>query len=155
MFSTSLAIVGQEFRGRERGTAFGVLGASTGAAVAVGPLIGGVLTDGLGWRWIFFVNLPVGLVTIAVSLLRVPETRDPQATRIDLPGLITFSLALFCLVFALIRGNTEGWSSPLIVGLLVASVVLLVAFLLIQRAEERPMLDLTLFRKPAFVGVST
>jgi MFS family permease len=103
---------------------------------------------------IFFVNLPIGLAAILVTLRTVRESRDPDPGPIDVPGLVTFSLGLFALVLALVRGNTEGWGSTKIVALLVASAVLLVLFLVVEARQERPMLDLTLFRKPAFVGVS-
>jgi len=152
MFATSLALIAQEFEPGERGTAFGLWGATTGFAVAVGPLVGGVLTEHAGWEWIFFVNVPVGLATAAMTLARVPESeRDPTAT-IDWVGLLTFSGALFCLVLALIRGNDEGWGSTQIVTLLCASAALLAAFVAVEQRIERPLLDLRLFRKPAFTG---
>jgi EmrB/QacA subfamily drug resistance transporter len=152
MFSTSLALIAQEFPPQERGTAFGLWGATTGFAVAVGPLVGGVLTEGIGWEWIFFVNIPIGLVTAAMTLMRVPESeRDPTA-RIDWPGLATFSGALFCLILALIEGNDEGWTSALVLGLLCGFVLLLGAFVIVERRSAQPMFDLSLFRKPAFTG---
>jgi EmrB/QacA subfamily drug resistance transporter len=152
MFATSLALIAQEFPPEERGTAFGLWGATTGFAVAVGPLAGGLLTEGIGWEWIFFVNIPIGLVTAAITLARVPAgERDPSA-KIDWPGVATFSAALFCFVLALIEGNEQGWTSALVVGLLVASLVLLVAFVVIERRSAQPMLDLSLFAKPAFTG---
>jgi EmrB/QacA subfamily drug resistance transporter len=152
MFATSLALIAQEFAPHERGTAFGLWGATTGFAVAVGPLVGGVLTEGIGWEWIFFVNIPIGLATAAMTVLRVPESvRDPSA-RIDRAGLLTFSGALFCLVLALIRGNDEGWLSAPILALLAASAGLLAAFVVIEQRIEQPMFDLSLFRKPAFTG---
>ncbi len=155
LFATSLALLAEEFEGRQRGTAFGIWGATIGGAVAVGPLVGGVLTEGLGWEWIFLVNLPVGLAAIALTLARVPESRDPAARSIDVPGVITFSSALFCLIFAVVRGNAEGWGSTLIVSLFVASVVLLVRLRRRRgRGSKEPMLDLSLFRKPAFAGAS-
>ena len=131
MFATSLALLAQEFRGRERGTAFGVWGATIGGAVAIGPLIGGILTEGLGWEWIFFVNVPIGIATIVLTQARVHETRDPTASGVDWIGTATFSGALIALVFALIRGNAEGWGSGLIVGLLAVGAILLVLFVLV------------------------
>jgi EmrB/QacA subfamily drug resistance transporter len=154
MFATSLALLASAFSGRERGTALGIWGATTGASVAVGPLVGGVLTEHVSWQSIFFVNLPIGLGAIAVTLRMVRESRAPDPDPIDWAGLLTFSAALFALVFALVRGNSVGWGSGQIVGLLVAAVVLLAAFVVIEARKERPMLDLRLFRKPTFVGVS-
>jgi EmrB/QacA subfamily drug resistance transporter len=154
MFATSLALLAEAFEGRERGTAFGVFGAVTGAAVAVGPLIGGVITSGIGWQWIFFVNLPIGIAAVALTVARVQESRDPEATGVDWLGLVTFSASLFLLVFALVRGNDKGWGSTQILGLLIASAVLLIAFVVAERSQRRPMLDLTLFRRPAFAGAN-
>jgi EmrB/QacA subfamily drug resistance transporter len=154
MFATSLALLAAAFSGRERGTALGIWGATTGASVAVGPLIGGVLVEHVSWQSIFFVNLPIGIATILVSLRTVKETKDPHAAHVDWAGLVTFSGALFALVFALVRGNTEGWGSTAIVTLFVVAVVLLVAFVVVERRQQRPMFDLTLLRKPAFVGAS-
>jgi len=152
MFATSLALIAQEFPPQERGTAFGIWGATTGFAVAVGPLVGGALTDGLGWEWIFLVNVPIGLLTIAITLMRVPGSeRDPSA-RIDWAGLLTFSAALFFLVYALIRGNDDGWSSAKIVSLLTTAVLLLAIFVTIELRRSQPMLDLRLFRVPTFTG---
>jgi EmrB/QacA subfamily drug resistance transporter len=152
MFATSLALIAQEFAPNERGTAIGLWGATTGFAVAVGPVVGGVITEHLGWEWIFFVNVPVGLATLAMTLTQVPEGERDTSARIDWAGLVTFSGALFCLVLALIRGNDEGWGSALIVGLLAASVLLMAAFAAVELRSERPMLDLHLFRIPAFTG---
>ena len=152
MFATSLALIAQEFPPNERGTAFGLWGATTGFAVAVGPLVGGALTEGLGWEWIFFVNVPIGLATAAMTLARVPKSELDPSARIDYVGLVTFSGALFCLVLALIRGNDEGWGSGFIVGLFVATVLLLVVFIVTELRIAQPMLDLSLFRKPAFTG---
>ena len=154
MFATSLALLAAAFTGRERGTALGIWGATTGASVAIGPLVGGVLVEHISWQSIFFVNLPIGIAAIAVTLRTVRESRNPSEGSIDVGGLVTFSAALFALVFALVRGNTEGWGSTQIVVLLVLAVVLLGAFVAIETHRAHPMLDLTLFRKPAFTGVS-
>jgi EmrB/QacA subfamily drug resistance transporter len=154
MFATSLALIASAFSGRERGTAFGIYGAVIGGAVAVGPLVGGAITSGIGWRWIFFVNVPIGVVAVFVTLTRVQESRDPNNRRVDWIGFVTFSAALFMLVFALVRGNDDGFGSALISGLLVGSVVLLAIFLVAEWRQSDPMLDLTLFKRPAMVGVS-
>ena len=153
MFSTSLALLGAAFQGRERGTAFGVWGAITGLAVAIGPVVGGALTTGLSWRWIFLVNVPIGIVAVILCMTRVEESRPPRAQRPDLIGFVTFSGALAALVYALIKGNALGWGSAVIVTCLVASVVLLVAFLAAEVIQgDRAMFDLKLFRKPTFTG---
>jgi EmrB/QacA subfamily drug resistance transporter len=152
MFALSLALLAQEFHGRERGTALGIWGATTGAAVAIGPLVGGVLVDSLGWEWIFFVNVPVGAAALAILFMRVRETADPTGAKIDVAGTVTFSGSLFALVLGLVRANAEGWGSPLIVGLFLAAALLMIAFVVIERSIEYPMFDLSLFRKPAFIG---
>src|SRR5437763_4697529 len=105
MFAVSLALVAQEFKaGAERGMAMGIYGATIGIAVAIGPLVGGLLTDGFGWQSVFLLNVPIGAAAIAVTLWKVAESRDPNATKIDWPGLVTFSTALFLLVLGLVRG---------------------------------------------------
>jgi EmrB/QacA subfamily drug resistance transporter len=154
MFATSLALIAQAFQGRDRGVAFGVFGAVTGGAVAVGPLVGGALTSGIGWEWIFFVNVPIGIVAVLITLTQLEESRDPEARGVDWLGLITFSAGLFLLILGLVQGNDKGWGSARILACLVGAAVLLVAFLLVERAQERPMLDLELFRRPAFAGAS-
>ena len=154
MFATALALLAHAFRGPERGTAMGLWGATTGAAVAVGPLVGGVLTQAIGWQAIFFVNLPIGVGAVAMTLAKVDESRDPSQGRIDWPGTVLFSGALFALIYGLIRGNPEGWSFAGILVALIGAAVLLVAFVLVERASDHPMLELRLFRTPAFVGAS-
>jgi predicted MFS family arabinose efflux permease len=133
--------------------AMGIYGATIGIAVAIGPLAGGLLTDGLGWESVFLINVPIGLLAIAVTYWKLAESRDPNATRIDWGGLATFSTALFVLVLALVRGNDEGWGSTLIVSLFAAAAVLLGAFVAIERRVAQPMLPLGFFRGRAFTGV--
>jgi EmrB/QacA subfamily drug resistance transporter len=154
MFATSPALIAGAFHGRERGLAFGVYGGVIGGAVAVGPIVGGVITSGIGWEWIFFVNVPIGIAAVALTLTQVAESRDPNARGVDWLGLVTFSGSLFLLVFALIQGNEKGWGSARILGFLIGSAVLIVLFVIVERRQERPMLDLTLFQKPAFAGAS-
>jgi EmrB/QacA subfamily drug resistance transporter len=154
MFAVSLALVAQEFpSGPERGMAMGIYGGTIGMAVAIGPLVGGLLTDGFGWESVFLLNVPIGIAAIGVTYWKLAESRDPNATRIDWGGLVTFSLGLFVLVLALVRGNAEGWGSTMIVSLLVAAAVLLAAFLAIERRVAEPMLPLGFFRRRAFTGV--
>jgi EmrB/QacA subfamily drug resistance transporter len=154
MFATSLALIGQEFHGRDRATAFGVWGATIGGAVAIGPLVGGLITEHLGWEWIFFVNVPIGIVAIALTELRLANVAAQDPAPVDLPGLACFSGGLFLLIFGLIRGNPEGWGSTVIVASLAGSAALLAAFAAVEARSDHPMLDLGLFRKPAFDGVS-
>jgi EmrB/QacA subfamily drug resistance transporter len=132
MFATSLALIGQEFHGRDRATAFGVWGATVGGAVAIGPLVGGLITEHFGWEWIFFVNIPIGVVAILLTEARLANVAAQDPQRIDLPGLLTFSAGLFLLIFGLIRGNAEGWGSAPIVASLASSVALLLAFVAVE-----------------------
>ena len=113
-----------------------------------------MITSGIGWEWIFFVNVPIGIAAVALTLTQVSESRDPDARGVDWLGLLTFSGSLFLLVFALIEGNEKGWGSTRIVSFLVASAVLIVLFVIVERRQQRPMLDLTLFPKPAFAGAT-
>ena len=154
MFATSLAIIAQAFPPRELGTAFGVYGATIGGATAIGPLAGGALTQGLGWQWIFFLNVPIGIFAVFGAVTRLAESRDEGGARIDVPGLVTFSGGLFLAIFALVRGNAEGWGSPLIVSLLIGAFLLLVAFVIVERRTARPMLELELFRNRSFAGAA-
>jgi len=155
MFATALALISQEFHGKERGTAFGIWGATIGAAVAIGPLAGGVLTSWLSWRWIFLVNLPIGAAAVALAAKQVNESSDPEHSRLDPLGLVTLIGGLFCLILALIEGNQRGWSSGVILGLFAAAAVLLVVFVASQTRDTTSMVDLTLFTRPAFVGAQT
>jgi EmrB/QacA subfamily drug resistance transporter len=154
MFATALALIAQEFEGRERGNAIGIWGATVGGAVAIGPLLGGLITEGLGWEWIFFVNDPIGIGAIILTETKLVNVKATDPQPIDWAGVVTFSAGLFLLIFGLIRGNPEGWGSAQIVASLGGAVVLLVAFMWIQFHRENAMLDLSLFRKPAFTGAS-
>jgi EmrB/QacA subfamily drug resistance transporter len=154
MFAVSLALLADAFRGKDRGVAFGAWGAVTGLAVAIGPLLGGVLTSGLSWRWIFFVNVPIGIVAVVISVMKVAESRAPQASGPDWPGFVLFSLALSSLVYALIESNQRSFTNGLVLGFFAAAAVLLVAFVIVERSRAHPMFDLTLFRLPTFSGAA-
>lgn len=138
----------------ERAVALGAWGATVGAAVAVGPLVGGAVVEELGWEWIFFINVPIGAAAAALTLARVADSREARRGRLDSPGVATLASGLFLLVFGLLRGNDEGWSSPEIVAFLAGSGALLVAFVAIELVTAEPLLDVRLFRVPAFAGAS-
>jgi EmrB/QacA subfamily drug resistance transporter len=152
MFSVSLALLAEAFRGRDRGVAFGVWGAVTGLAVAIGPLLGGILTTGISWKWIFFVNAPIGVAAIIVTLFRVGESRQPQATRPDWPGFAVFTVALLSLIYGLIESSTRGFTSALVLSCFAVAFVLLCAFVVVEWRGSHPMFDLGLFRLPTFSG---
>ncbi|MGH9304905.1 MAG: MFS transporter [Acidimicrobiales bacterium] len=152
MFATSLALLAYAFRGRERGTAFAVYGAVTGIAVAIGPVLGGVITSGLSWRWIFFVNIPIGAVALGVTLTKVDESRNPDASRPDWAGFATFSACLGALIYGLIESTSHGFGTAAVIGALIAAAVLFGAFILVEHLQKEPMLDFSLLRKPTFSG---
>jgi EmrB/QacA subfamily drug resistance transporter len=154
MFASSLALLANEFQDKERGFALGVWGGVTGAALAIGPLVGGVLTDELDWRWIFLVNLPIGALLIWLTARRLPESREKRPRPLDLAGMTTFGAACFLATYGLIRGNEDGWGSLSIVASLVGAVLLLGAFIAVERRTEAPMLPLSLFGIPAFTGTA-
>jgi EmrB/QacA subfamily drug resistance transporter len=154
MFSVSLALLADAFRGKDRGVAFGVWGAITGLAVAIGPLLGGALTSGLSWRWIFFINLPIGIVAVVITLTRVAESRLKGARRPDIPGFVVFTLALSSLVYGLIESNERSFSDARVIGCLVAAGVLLVVFVVLESRLTHPMFELALFRLPTFSGAA-
>jgi EmrB/QacA subfamily drug resistance transporter len=152
MFAVSLALLADAFRGRDRGVAFGVWGAITGLAVAIGPLLGGVLTSGISWRWIFFVNVPIGVVAVMLTGTRVAESRNPAAIRPDWAGFALFTAGLASLVYALIESSRASFTDGVVVGCFASAAVLLAAFVLVEWRVTNPMFDLGLFRLPAFSG---
>jgi len=154
MFAVSLALLANAFRGKDRGVAFGVWGAVTGLAVAIGPLIGGVLTSGLSWRWIFFVNVPIGIAAIALTTMRVAESRAPRAAGPDWAGFVIFTAALASLIYGLIESNQRSFTDGLVLGCLAAAAVLLAVFVIVERRGAHPMFDLKLLRLPTFSGGS-
>jgi EmrB/QacA subfamily drug resistance transporter len=149
----TLAIIMATFdSARERATAIGAVSAIGALALAFGPLIGGFISQHLHWGWIFFINVPIGVVTMGITLVSVRESRGSGAARLDLPGLLASAVALFALVYALIEGNDKGWTSGLIVASFAVAVVAVTLFLLIEARSEHPMVSLPLFRSAAFSG---
>jgi EmrB/QacA subfamily drug resistance transporter len=153
MFAVSLAILAHAFpEPKERAGALAAYGATIGASFAVGPLVGGALTSGLDWQWIFLINLPLGALCLWITRTKVVESRDPRARRVDRLGQATLAPALFLLVLGFLRANEEGWGSGIVAGSLAGGVVLLVAFVLVERRVAEPMLPLGFFRNPSFTG---
>src|SRR6188768_4354422 len=139
MNPATLSIIAVTFPPRQRGTAIGIWAGTSALALAIGPLVGGLLTEHIDWSWIFFVNVPVGVLAIVASLLFIDESRDETHERLDLPGLITSALGLFALTYGLIEANTYGWTSARIVGSFVVAVVALASFVMIERRSRFPM----------------
>jgi EmrB/QacA subfamily drug resistance transporter len=152
MFATSLALLGQSFRGKDRGVAFGAWGAITGVAVSLGPILGGVITTGISWRAIFLVNVPIGVVAIAITWWRVDESRAPHPGRPDWTGFGLLTAGLISLVYGLIRAGETSWGDAGVLVCLVLGGILLVGFAVAETRVRDPMFDLALFRVPTFDG---
>ena len=154
MNPATLSIIAVTFPPRQRGTAIGLWAGVSALALALGPLVGGLLTEHAGWNWIFFINIPVGVLAIAASFLLIDESRDETHERLDIPGLASSGIGLFALTYGLIEANNYGWGSARIVGAFVVAAVALVVFVLLERHRRAPMLDLTLFRNRTYVGAN-
>src|SRR5579875_1994970 len=155
MNPATLSIITATFPPKQRGKAIGIWAGVSALALAIGPLVGGLITENLNWNWIFFVNVPVGALGVLASQIFIRESRDTShEQRLDLPGLATSGAALLALSYALIEGGADGWTSGRILGLFAASAVLLVAFVLLELRQRLPMLDLSLFRIGAFAGAN-
>ncbi|MEO5576328.1 MAG: DHA2 family efflux MFS transporter permease subunit [Gaiellaceae bacterium] len=154
MNPATLSIIAATFPPKERGMAIGIWAGVSALALAIGPLVGGLLTQHLSWHWIFFVNVPVGAIAIAASFLLITESRDETHESLDLPGLGTSALGLFALTYGLIEANEYGWTSARIVGSFVVAVVALTSFVVIERRRRSPMLDLSLFRSGTYAGAN-
>jgi EmrB/QacA subfamily drug resistance transporter len=155
MNPATLSIISATFPPDQRGMAIGIWAGVSALALAIGPLVGGLLTDHLDWSWIFFVNVPVGVVAVAASFLVIEESRDMSEERgLDVPGQLAGGLGLFALTYALIEANTYGWTSGRIMGAFAVAAVALGAFLWLERVQRVPMLDLGLFRNSTFAGAN-
>lgn len=153
MLATTLALLSITYQGRQRGIAFGIWGAVSGATTAFGLLLGGLLTEAWGWPWIFAINIPFGILTIILSLRVLPRAAGDHHHRIDLAGIITFTVMSGALILGLIRGHEDGWTSPGILGAFIVAVVTGIVFVIVEARVRQPVLDLTLFRRPAFTAI--
>ena len=155
MNPATLSIIVATFPPRQRGTAIGIWVGVSAMALAIGPLIGGILTEQINWSWIFFINVPVGIAGIVVSRLFITESRDEsKEQRLDLPGLLSSAIGLFGLTYALIEGNNYGWSSGRILASFAVAAIGLVTFVLLEHRQRVPMLDLSLFKNSTFSGAN-
>ena len=155
MNPATLSIIVATFPPRQRGTAIGIWVGISAMALAIGPLIGGILTEQINWSWIFFINVPVGIAGIIVSRLVITESRDEsKEQRLDLPGLISSAVGLFGLTYALIEGNNYGWGSTRILASFAVAVVGLATFVVLEHRQRVPMLDLSLFKNSTFSGAN-
>jgi EmrB/QacA subfamily drug resistance transporter len=154
MNPATLSIIAATFPPKERGTAIGIWAGVSALALAIGPLVGGLLTEHLSWSWIFFVNVPVGVLGIFASFVFIEESRDETHARLDVPGLLASALGLFSLTYGLIEANSYGWGSSRIIGAFVVAAVALGAFYALERRQRDPMLDLSLFRNLSYTGAN-
>jgi EmrB/QacA subfamily drug resistance transporter len=155
MNPATLSIIVATFPPRQRGTAIGIWVGISAMALAIGPLVGGILTEQINWSWIFFINVPVGIAGIIVSRIFITESRDEsEEQRLDLPGLVSSAVGLFGLTYALIEGNNYGWGSGRILGGFALAAVGLATFVLLEHRQRVPMLDLSLFKNSTFSGAN-
>jgi len=155
MMPATLSIITATFVARERGAAIGIWAGVSAMALAIGPLLGGVITEHISWNWIFYVNVPIGLLGVVASIVVVPESKDmSHEQKLDPAGLLASGIGLLALVYALIEGHNYGWTSARIIGLFVIAAVALGAFVFVELRQRLPMLDLTLFRDGTFTGAN-
>jgi EmrB/QacA subfamily drug resistance transporter len=156
MNPATLSIITATFPPRQRGTAIGIWVGVSAMALAIGPLVGGILTEQINWSWIFFINVPVGILGIVVARLVIDESRDEsEEQRLDLPGLLSSGAGLFALTYGLIEANSYGWTSGRILGSFVLAAAALALFVVLEHRQRVPMLDLSLFRNSTFAGANT
>src|ERR1700730_9859558 len=154
MFATSLALLGNSFRGRDRGVAFGVWGAVMGISTALGPVLGGIITTDWSWRGIFLVNVPIGVLAVAVTFWKVEESKSPHPTPPDWAGFALLTTGLVSLIYGLIRAGENSWSDTGVIVCLAIAAAALAGFIVAERRVAHPMFDLSLLRVPTFAGGS-
>ena len=154
MNPATLSIITATFPPRQRGMAIGVWAGVSALALAIGPLVGGAITEHINWSWVFYINVPIGILGIFAARIFIDESKDTTEQRLDIPGLFTSAVALFALTFALIESNDRGWGDLLVLGLLAVAAVFFIAFVLLEQHQRLPMLDLTLFRNASFASAN-
>jgi EmrB/QacA subfamily drug resistance transporter len=155
MMPATLSIISHTFHARERGMAIGIWAGVSALALAIGPLLGGIITEHISWNWIFYVNVPIGVLAVTAAIVVGPESKDTSnEQRLDLPGLLTSGIGLLAVVYALIEGHQYGWTSARIIGLFVVAAVAFAAFVLLEMHQRLPLLDLSLFRNGTFLGAN-
>lgn len=153
LLTSALATIGHVFHDEaERARAWAFWGACMGVAMTAAPTVGGLIAEWVGWRWIFFLNLPVGLILLAMVMRNIDESRNEQSARLDPWGSLFFSASLLSLIWGLIEANRIGWDNPLTFARLMGGGLLLALFFLVERVQRRPMVDLQLFKSPRFIG---
>jgi EmrB/QacA subfamily drug resistance transporter len=148
----TLAIIIRAFPPRQHGLAIGIYGGISGLGLIAGPVLGGLLVQGESWRWIFFVNVPLGIVALVMALLFVPASRDAtEAVPVDWLGLLLLSIGLLCLLFGFTRAGDAGWTNSIVIGCCLSGIVILTLFVITERRVRWPLIDLALFRNLPFV----
>ncbi|MCM8554648.1 MULTISPECIES: MFS transporter [Streptomyces] len=155
MFGTTIALLGMHYERKDRNIAFAVWGATNAVAAAAGPVVGGVLTEYLDWRWIFFVNLPLSVLAVVMSVRVLHEVRLPARERVDWMGSVSFTVAAGALTYGLIRAHTDSWTAPFTLALFGFAALALIVFLVAESRHDHPILDLSLFRRASFTGIMT
>src|SRR4051812_22501692 len=154
MNPATLSIIVATFPPRQRGTAIGIWAGVSAMALAIGPLVGGAITEHVNWSWVFYINVPIGILGLFAARLFIDESKDTREQRLDLPGLVTSAGALFALTYGLIESNKRGWGDPFVLALFAVAAVLFVVFILLERHQRLPMLDLNLFGTRSFSGAT-
>ena len=152
--SSALATLSHSFQGEARARAFSFWGTVVGIGMTCGPVVGGIITQAFGWQWAFYVNLPIGAGLILLILRVIETSKDPDALRLDWPGVVSFGGALFLLTLALIEGNARGWSDGRILAELAGALILFTLFVRVEISQAHPMLDLAYFRRPTYAGAN-
>src|SRR5689334_4622201 len=155
MMPATLSIISNAFPPQERGKAIGTWAGVSAMALAIGPVVGGFLVENVSWQSIFFLNVPVAIVAVFVTVAATRESRDESSThQVDIPGVLTISVGLGALVLALVEGNSWGWGSPSIIALFATSAIALVAFAIVETRAAEPMVDFSFFRSKSFLGAN-